>query len=35
MDYISKIQEAGFGQNLAYPQNDLGIARLAFTSSTL
>lgn len=30
MDYISRIKAAGFGENPAYPQNDIGIARLFF-----
>ena len=30
MDYISKIKEAGFGESTAYPQNDIGIARLFY-----
>ena len=30
MDYISKIRAAGFGENAAYPQNDIGIARLFY-----
>jgi putative DNA primase/helicase len=30
MDYIEQITAAEFGQNPAYPQNDIGIARLFF-----
>jgi len=30
MDYISRIKAAGFGENPAYPQNDIGIARLFY-----
>jgi putative DNA primase/helicase len=30
MDYINAIKAAGFGQNPAYPQNDIGIAKLFF-----
>jgi putative DNA primase/helicase len=30
MDYIERIKAAGFGQNPAYPQNDIGIARLFY-----
>jgi putative DNA primase/helicase len=30
MDYIEAINAAGFGENPAYPQNDIGIARLFY-----
>jgi putative DNA primase/helicase len=30
MDYIEQIKAAGFGENPAYPQNDIGIARLFY-----
>ena len=30
MDYVEAIKAAGFGENSAYPQNDIGIARLFY-----